>query len=1523
MIPELDFIAQVPLLLKGLTLLYATVFLLVLTVVCMLGPALLFALVTNYFLRFSILEMTLVWLGWSVVAILLLILWRRAIKREAQIVRAFGLERALWVDREPSGVFTEVVMDGWVSAFSAGTRVALSRISVPDSAQDVASVASVWWSRLILFAEEALVSPPVLVVLLAILRAVSRPGFITRPFRAVQWIVSKQFYLIGLIVLCDTTILIKVVGLMCGIGRLFLDAQFRGFVLWWLTNMVVRVTVIALDATEVSRKYTSVALGPTKGRKDFSAAFRAGLMRLSVVIADIGLPHYIRGSRPVTKQGLQDSLTLLKELGWPVNVELADPDLSNPTVAKYADWVFSGTNWAQGIRNMKVHTDVLLDRLRLHAIEYRRTESYGTIDNEIEATSRYFKSPRYDYPDLDINDVWFMVKDSFKHSRLTPFNYIIGAWEMKYGLGAFFRRPGSRSKLSRRSFVKSIGGLRPFKALWRKTFEFSNLVTAVSAVSIKGEALPPAKWMQNKVRSIIGTPLVHYIMTTIWNYEPNHRFSWIETPTKIGMPLNGYWLADLYHRHSRCQHHYAGDMSAFDSTISGRVIEVIKAVRKKGFEHHKDYNRICDLIDVAYEQAQHQLLNTTSNGNIYYKGTGLTTGHSSTSADNSLALLTLYMLAWKQLTGLGAREFRQFNELSDYGDDHVLSMLATRPAAWTFSNIQKVMASWGVTNRLEATGNLSAIPFLSKWSRKVTPADVAFFKEHGIGVPKRIVYHDRDKLIGKLVAKVKNMDPRYRAKRLLSYLSLTPHHPDVYKGIATVLTRSSTLKRAMRDMKMTVPTYAKVMSDWYRPSELVVVDIHDEAEEDIERRGHVFSYGSVSLTDSIVSVVAQLPDVLNPVLFNFGFERMLQIQCKRFLQWPRTFLFLQNEALTDGESAPLFRQTAYKCLEPTLFDNNAHEAPPSHYLLRHWLYCWYHAKLRPTMGPMLDRVTHTINQLQFIMTGIVYHKQSSFNFGSLDLAVIVLLNLVPATPIFAPIANIRLPRLDLMMELFASWVVTLIWTNVPPNYKEATHLLRQALTKNMSLLVQAPTGTGKSTAFVHHVDLVTRGHIRQIFVIVPRAILTTQLPQYTASCYNMDSTGWSSLTTRNPNARVTYLTPQEFVVNKAKILGCGNLVLVDECHIMEPFMLLAQKILSLADESYILMSATPTQQNLADADVVVDLKTAKLWQTSVTTHRMDAPNGRMFLSLYEQRVVELIQSGWHRSKWLVFHPSIEGGHALAERIQKRCSFVNSKEIDTSGDVIISTNVSDAGVTIPYVDRVITSNLDYYAVGFAGKPKLLRLNDQILQQRSGRTGRTNNGSVDIFIAQTSEGLESVEVIASDPGTRLGAWFQFGVSPDLVQSIEPGIIRSYFETMHGKLEVSDNTLVQCVGAYLDNLKYVRDLRLQATLPDPTDGEDRIIFDYTAAGTFSESSFRPSAVIHEDAANLAVVYAKYKSGQDFDTEKAKGWLESLSHQTALQVPFHTLFPWWEAGVDGPPDVLDEAKAMHAGALKTVKLG
>lgn len=1188
-------------------------------------------------------------------------------------------------------------------------------------------------------------------------------------------------------------------------------------------GLYIRIFRMLASAGVIETRYSSVPVSVSK--TSLRSLWARTLMDITRAVDAFDLPDTIRNLRlKWDVDGVNKSSAILEELGWPQMARVVPGVGPEAFSLPYAEWAAFHFFPAFGMSQAKFFVDRELSDLADLAPLYLRTEEYRTLLNEVKSTSRYFLDKKYDYPDLHADEVFVLVNRIFSNSTLVPFRHIIRKWEKKYALGALWidSRSGARPrKMSRKHFISVIGSIRAFEALWARTFSVAAELITVNTVSVKGEALPPRKWLSDKVRTVVGAPLPHYIMSTVWNYFQNHNFDWVNTPVKVGMPLNGANMSKLFGRHARFHSVFAGDMSEFDSTISGRVLDIIKAVRKKGFSDHKDFDAISYLIDKTYEQVSSSFLVHNSTATGYRKGTGLSTGHSSTSMDNSLATIILYLLAWKELTGKGAHDFKFFNELSVYGDDHFISTLATAPKVWTFENISRTMARWGVTMRREDPDKgLEHISFLGKRCRRPTAVDIQAFKSAGVPVPEFVIYHEKDRLLGKMLAKVRVLDRDYRIKRLLSYMDLTAHHPDVHSAIRAAIGRIS----IRSNKNWNIPTYDEILRKWYNEKSLVIdfSDFDTEHEQEMvieDKTSLMFSYGSRSVGDHLMNFLSHVPDVLNPSIFNQGYIVFFNSLLGSRLSWPTTLLARQNVAFSRAHLGALLNRTCYNFLSDAEHAlSSSDSANTTTLLVRHWLFCLFRS------GPgnwawfpmFVDAILRRIAQLAFVLTGEVQEEVRTFNFQFSNTILVALLSFV-YVPELPYLGALRIPNLSLVPSRLFGMIFNKFWASVPPSFIELNRTLANDVRVDVDgykpTLIVAPTGSGKSTALVANI-IAELPEFAHFYLIQPRAILVEPLALYLRSAYGIAAGYATHDTGYVPPGKegLVVCTPAQVFLRQWQ--GSDCLWLIDEVHVNEPAYRFLLQFSSKARQPALCMTATPTGFVNGMVGKTIHLPMASVYKVTFVKSP-DVPREvfisyHAFVGWYRSFVIGIANALPPTAKMLVFVVDKQHGLTLAGGLPGRTCVLSSDSltVDATCRFFVATSVADAGLTIPNVDHVISANISRCVIL---RPDATSFNDivslppAIIKQRAGRTGRTNNGF--FHLVKVPEGSFTVPEPLLTPAEDTFALIMNSVPVRSIALTQPdGLLRLLFPSAEIKYDREADKLLDMIGDNWDSFRKV---------------------------------------------------------------------------------------------------------------------
>lgn len=1157
------------------------------------------------------------------------------------------------------------------------------------------------------------------------------------------------------------------------------------------TLFVVTVILAFTNMLLVGGLFTSKYI-KAKPRYKYSKIMRETNVAFAHFIDAQRVPNFIRNvfrfdpdkaTQEEINDVLEESLRRLDNMGYPAQETSVQEPIYNLDGGKWdMSWLKAGTNWRIHSPQIKTYAQTEFKNLCENLVEYKYSLTFANLDNQVASISRYFAEPETDFPtDAEVfNAVWEIVKDIYKDSRIMPIYAIVKGWNKKYNMGVFAssskrNRHGGFKKMKRREWLKQFTNMAEVVEAFEKMFAHSLTIPAFSQFFTKLENLPPTKWMKDKVRTPIAGALPLYIYQMVISGDPNKRFLYETTPIKLGMPLKGSVMSAMWDRHARFKRHFAGDCTAFDSTISGGLIDMIKAVRKKGFEKHKECSTIEWMIDTLYDKIEHTLMVSANSGNVYKKGSGLMTGHASTSSDNSLAMVALYLAAWVKLTGRSASEFKACNELSVYGDDHVLSISEFAPAAWTWPNIVAVMKTWNVEMREEIDSGgeglpLWRVPFLKKYCRTPGEIDRAEWLEvfgEGVDMPNHITYHDPISMMGKVYAPVTNNDPDYRAKRMQSCMYLTAHNRANYNIVHEALERVFRRNPATRErLGKYTPSYSKVMISWYTDKRMPI-DVAEKEEDNSDSlleqgvEAMVF-YGELSLMERGLNMMSLIPDLVTPSLRNLSLPNLLMRIGAEQLSWMTTLLWKANHCTTNAHLKACLENSPYYWVS----DKVPHDSKDSVFtlLVRHWIYLSLKRRKPRSWFVFLNGIQIAISRLMFGFNAKVTNVTRSTYFPYLNMSLAVALNVIqlPSVPFESHIFMLR--PFDIVGwadDLASAWLSSLLH-KIPTSFNDVA----AALQSSKQAIIQAATGVGKSTHLVHFVRMITQFSSPRLVVIVPRVNLAKGLANYMSTLYSESfgyGTGEGSL---NLDAEVVYMTSGYFLKSVGAHLSKGYQFILDEAHIEEVDHMITRKLLRKSEEKVLYVTATPGPGLIADINgPLLSLPVSNTYSYEAKTIKAQA--GRDLTFSYISSIKQITREHNRWARILVFVDSFDEMDNMTRNLEGECSTVSSKgtNITSSAKYIIATSAADVGVTLPNVDVCITKSIKRTLT--TEGIDYIRVDPLLEKQRWGRVGRTSHGWA-YTVEFTDVTVKEEPLAVFFPTMMMNIWGK-GISPALITSI----------------------------------------------------------------------------------------------------------------------------------------------------------
>jgi len=1092
----------------------------------------------------------------------------------------------------------------------------------------------------------------------------------------------------------------------------------------------------------------------SSGKFKFSKIYKSMVLVTAQFIEGVRLPQMFRSPAEINmsaetalriEETVQGHLDWLTSIGYPIGVEVTeDEPVLGLLDGKFdRNWLVAGSNWRIFAPQLKLYAQPEFRKFQVLVDEYRNSLSFANHDNQLKSISRYFADPSVDFPldDEALEVIWDVVKDIFANSQITPAWYIYKQWNKKFNVGVFTvedkrTRHGGFIKMKRRSWIQRITPKGVVEA-FNNFVKYGLVFDTYQQFFTKREDLKPSKWMNDVVRTPVAAALPEYVAQMVLSAWPNKRFLFDKTPIKLGMPIRATTFETIWNAHSRFKKHYAGDCTAFDSTIVGQVIVLVKSIRKKGFENHRDFPAICKVIDRIYDSIEHGRLVSANTGNVYLKGTGLSTGHASTSTDNSLVMTSLYLVAWKALTGRSAKEFKYYNELSCYGDDHLLSIADDAPAVWTWNNIVGLMATWGVQMREEVPSNGYGVPlerlmFLRKVPRKCDGVFLEEFLEEfpNERPPNWVTLHDPKPLLGKAITSLTTNDPLYRAKRLQSFMYLCAHNRTTYDYFHKALEANFTRYPKVREQvgKYT-PSYGKVLRVWYKselPRDIVELDSDMDVEFDVNGRSPIVLYGSYGLLEQTLNLISKIPDIVTPALRNIGPINFIMKRFGSLLSWPKALIGFTNGCRNKGHLESLVSNSSYDWLSKDVPSTTY--AGYSTLLVRHWLYHLL-CDLKPrSFSFYIQGWFSLLISGNFLINGFVAPTRPKFTLSYRNLALVVLLNWInlPDFQIFEYLKLIKMPDfIGYLDDAFNSFFNYIWYVMFPTSFNDVYLAVNNSLwAGTKQTIISAPTGSGKSTSMVYQVYLSQCSmsiNEKQVIVLVPRVILATGVSKYLQSQFPVIVGYATGDETKDLDASIVYMTYGYFIASCSRWFNRGNLFIFDEFHLDETDAYVLNELLSSTSETVLYASATPKPLNLPVVEIVVN-RSFTYDTTTLKMGNVDVFNGYLALILQIDRGV----NKW--MKHLIFVDTRNELDFLKANLPGVVGVISSWEnrLTSQDQFILATSTADVGVTIPDVDIVVTKTFRY-VMGPEGLA-YYKLPPELITQRSGRTGRTNNGYV---------------------------------------------------------------------------------------------------------------------------------------------------------------------------------------------------
>lgn len=309
--------------------------------------------------------------------------------------------------------------------------------------------------------------------------------------------------------------------------------------------------------------------------------------------------------------------------------------------------------------------------------------------------------------------------------------------------------------------------------------------------------------------------------------------------------------------------------------------------------------------------------------------------------------------------------------------------------------------------------------------------------------------------------------------------------------------------------------------------------------------------------------------------------------------------------------------------------------------------------------------------------------------------------------------------------------------------------LEEAIGKNRNLLVEAPTGSGKSLYIPWFLSRHSQG---RVVVLQPRRIAALSLAQYSARLHNEPcgkTIGYQFRqdTCKSAETRILFQTYGNFLQEILHGKLDAEWVVFDEYHERKADMdLLFAFLLKKNGPRIAVMSAKLNRSEMEKALGVKCLELGHPLYPVQILHQTPATG-----AILENEVVRALKSLYRSGVWkttLVFLPGkaeISKCHTAAmEALGNNCAefldLFGGQDRETQDRifeetenprVIFTTNIAETSITVPNVSGVVDSGVEriseYDDSENVNVLRTLPISMQNAIQRSGRSGRTQNGA----------------------------------------------------------------------------------------------------------------------------------------------------------------------------------------------------
>jgi hypothetical protein len=608
------------------------------------------------------------------------------------------------------------------------------------------------------------------------------------------------------------------------------DFEFTRKITEFFTGFIIRANIYTCDALSgLSTIMTNYALIPSIDPDDPPVKTRAswGVQRLTTTqtqyVKFLGLlSDTVKLTDIVGQEAMERAIRDLNR-HKPAN----QPALKNTTYTRKVKLPTMST-YAKGRRNRAL--------IQLEAEIGKNHLEFATGSNIFKSLLRYAidkdldAKPDQEYDDA-VNALLSAVPKAFENHHLKTPEFVARSIVWKFSCGVPFEGNDylkqtpfglKRATLRRRLDLRRSGWLKSVVSLVHEQLTSGEIPNDLHHAFVKNYISTKEKLEADPggIRTVVAQELSSYVRNMVFNYSLDKRMTQVSesAPWAVGTRLSGGGYNKRFSNRTSKRKHWVIDGKAFDSNVSHKVLQAVAKVRGEGFSNHPEHESIKTWFSSNMLALEKSTMYDIYNQQYVPHEKGHTTGQSSVTTTNQIAVLLILSRAYSASTGKSEKEFFELNQIDAMGEDvHIGSDMSDAEMKGLLTDAEKQ----GVTFRIE--GEADTLIGL-EWCRKKFENPAKYkedFELIDMPLPTYALVHDPESIAMRQTASAHKDTASFYYARTIGHALLAAHNKPLYKWLKQeadmlkpLLAKTRGGRAWLKNVKF--PSYKTVLSQYYQ-----------------------------------------------------------------------------------------------------------------------------------------------------------------------------------------------------------------------------------------------------------------------------------------------------------------------------------------------------------------------------------------------------------------------------------------------------------------------------------------------------------------------------------------------------------------------------------------------------------------------------------------------------------------------------------------------------------------------------------